>query len=99
MDNTQTSWYSQKRVHMKEKQRLYMEEGTHKGVYTRGRRVHTEEKLHTERVTRRPVQIVECTHGRVYTWRSVYLEECIHGGVYPWRNVHMEECTHRGVYT
>ena len=91
---------------MKEKQRLCMEESTHRGEDTQ-RSVHageeeytqkknyTRRELHTDQYRWWSINMEECTHGKVYTWRSVYMEECIYGGVCPWRNVHidMEECT------
>ena len=102
MDNTQTSWYSQKRVCMKEKQRLCMEKSTHRGEDIQ-RSVREEEytrrELHTDQYRWWSVHIEECTHGGVYTWRSVYMEEYTHGGMYTWRSVHIEECTHGAVYT
>ena len=105
MDNPQTSWVlTEKSTYEGETKLMYGGEYTqrrgHTKECTRGRRrVHTKEKLHMERVTHRPVEMVECTYGRVYTWRSVHMEKCIHEGVYLWRSIPIEECTHGGVYT
>ena len=62
---------------MKEKQRLCMEERTHKGVYIREKK-----STHEGKITLGESYTQTSTDAGVYTWKSVHMEKCIYGRVY-----------------